>query len=89
MARPKGYRLNAKAFHDLLRAKRIEGMTAAGALCNPPMALSTISDLVNGNTGATIKTAERLAAGLDCDVETLFPELGRWMLRPVMEGTAA
>lgn len=84
MARPKGYRLNRPAFQDLIRAKRIDMSEAARMAVDrdgKPMPLTTLSDLVNGNCGASMATVRRLCEGLDCDDETLFPELGRYSFR--------
>ena len=72
MARPKGFRLNRTALSDLLLAKRLT-MTEAAARSG--LALTTVSGLSHGDHRASLKTAEALAGGIGCSVETLFPEL--------------
>jgi hypothetical protein len=80
MARPKGYRLNRPAFFDLIRAKRLD-MSEVARLCHPTMPLTSLSDVVNGKCGASMQTVRRLCEALECEDETLFPELGAYMLR--------
>jgi transcriptional regulator with XRE-family HTH domain len=72
MARPKGLRLNRAAFLDLTKAKRLS-MSEAAALGGMP--LTTLSGLVNGNHGASMRTVRKLSEGLGCEPETLFPQL--------------
>jgi transcriptional regulator with XRE-family HTH domain len=72
MARPKGYRLSRAAFLDLARAKHLS-MSEIAALGGMP--LTTLSGLVNGDHGASMRTVRKLADGLGCEPETLFPEL--------------
>lgn len=78
MARPKGYRLSRSAFLDLLKANRLSMSEVAARSKDDdgkPMPLTTLSGLVNGDHGASMKTVRQLAAGLDCEPETLFPQL--------------
>lgn len=72
MARPKGYRLSRAAFLDLITAKRLS-MSEVAELGGMP--LTTLSGLVNGDHGASMKTVRKLSDGLGCSAETLFPQL--------------
>lgn len=72
MARPKGYRLNRSALHDIITARRLT-LTEAAQLCGMP--LTTLSSLAHGDMRASMKTVRTLADGLGCQSETLFPEL--------------
>lgn len=72
MARPKGLRLNSAALDDLLAAKCMS-LTEA-ATCSG-VAVSTLSELRSGASGASPATIRKLAAGIGCRTETLFPSL--------------
>jgi hypothetical protein len=79
--RPKGYRLNLAAFEDLLDIRCISKTEAAK---RSDLKLTTVSSL-STKTGerhrASIDTARKLAAGLDVQPATLFPELAFTDLR--------
>lgn len=72
MPRPRGFRLNASALHDVLLLKRWNLTEAAE---RSGMSLTTLSGLAKHDHNASIKTCEKLAQGLGCSAETLFPEL--------------
>lgn len=75
MARPRGHSLHALAFGDLLHLRdETQSQVARRSGLSPQM----LSSLTRGHTCASLRTAERLAAALDCSPETLFPELGGW-----------
>jgi transcriptional regulator with XRE-family HTH domain len=86
MARPKGFRLSRTALQDLLDAKGIL-MTEAASVSGVP--LTTLSGLAQGGRGASIKTARRLAEGIACSAETLFPELAGFERPQITDPTAA
>lgn len=78
MARPKGYRLSRSAFLDLLKANRVSMSEVAARAKDEDgksMPLTTLSGLVNGDHGASMKTVRQLAAGLGCEPESIFPQL--------------
>lgn len=86
MARPKGFRLSRTALQDLLDAKGIL-MTEAASVSGVP--LSTLSGLAQGGSGASIKIVRRLAEGIACSAETLFPELAGFERPQITDPTAA
>lgn len=79
MARPRGYRLNRAALLDLLEAKRLT-MTDAAERCGIPLkSLSSLATpAVQHRSRASISTVGKVAAGLNCAAETLFPELANF-----------
>lgn len=64
-------------------------MSEVGRLCHPPMPLTSLSDVVNGRCGASMQTVRRICDALDCDSETLFPELGGYIVKPSTTEVAA
>lgn len=83
MARPKGYKLSRAAWDDLVRgAKRLTVSDVADAT---GIQSATISNLIGGKAGASLTMARKLCAGLDVDVETLFPALNPRIVQDVLD----
>lgn len=72
MARPRGLRISRPAFTDLRLSKHLSLSDVAGLA---GMKLTTLSGLVNGDHGASMRTVRQLADALNCSPATLFPEL--------------
>lgn len=72
MAKPRGHRLSAQAWDDLLRAK---GVSLTHVAERADIGRASVSGLVHGHARASIPMAHKLAAALDCHPETLFPTL--------------
>ena len=73
MARPPGHKLNRAAFEDLLK---IRGLSITELHERTEIPRATISSLLGGHHAASVPTAHRIALGLDCHPQTLFPTLG-------------
>jgi plasmid maintenance system antidote protein VapI len=73
MARPAGHKLNRAAFEDMLK---VRGLSITELHERTEIPRATISSLLGGFHAASIPTAHRLALGLDCQPQTLFPTLG-------------
>lgn len=73
MARPAGHKLNRAAFEDMLK---IRGLNITELHERTDIPRATISSLLGGHHSASVPTAHRIAAGLDCNPQTLFPTLG-------------
>lgn len=72
MARPKGHKLNARAWDDMVR---MSGTSLTQVANSSDIPRPTLSGVVSGNQRASVPMAHRIAAAIGCHVETLFPTL--------------
>lgn len=86
MARPKGYRLSRAAWDDLI-AGGSRKLTVTEVAAATGIQSATISNIISGNTGASLAMARRLCDGIGVSVETLFPATDRTIVDDVLSRT--
>jgi len=76
MGRPRGWKLNRRAFdHELLRAQVARQATRSDIATAAGISAQMLADLTSAKrAGASPRTAIALAEALECPVETLFPQ---------------
>lgn len=72
MPRPKGHKLNRRAWDDVLR---FTGRSLTQIANQSTIPRPTISGLVTRTQSASVPMAHKLAEAAGCHVETLFPSL--------------
>lgn len=72
MARPSGYKMNRRAWDDVLRLGSIDLPYVSERGDVPP---GTLRAITNGHRKASIVLARRISEAANCHPETLFPAL--------------
>jgi transcriptional regulator with XRE-family HTH domain len=70
VARPAGYKINRTAWEDLLK---LQGLTVSTVAEKTDLRHSTISNIANGNSGASAPMAHKIAQAVGVRPATLFP----------------
>lgn len=72
MPRPKGHKLNSRAWDDVVR---LSGTSLTKIATSSNIPRPTLSGLVSGIQRASVPLAYKVADAVGCHVETLFPTL--------------
>jgi plasmid maintenance system antidote protein VapI len=72
MARPKGHKINQRAWDDILR---FSGKSLTQVATGSDIPRPSLSGVVTANQNASVPMAHKIAAAIGCHPETLFPSL--------------